>query len=93
MSLLREWRGMKNCMIRCVCDAYWIISTDYEAEYITPLMTNETGCMMWEQLSQGLSTTELSHYIAKEYDIPYEQAKADVDEFVRMLANKGFEVN
>ena len=50
---------------------------------------NETGVRMWELLTSGLSTSEISETIAQEFDAPVDQIVEDVDAFVTQLGQRG----
>ena len=53
------------------------------------LTLNETGRMLWELLAEGSNRPELAEALVSEYDIPIEQAQADVNEFLESLVSAG----
>lgn len=50
---------------------------------------NETGVFCWNCLGKGISEDDLQEALMSEYDIPREQAAADVDAFLDMLREAG----
>ena len=53
------------------------------------LTLNETGCMLWNLLKQGSTRETLATALTDEYDVTFEQALADVDEYLNKLDKAG----
>ena len=57
---------------------------------LTGILTlNDTGCMLWRMLEGGSTTDELASRLTEEYDVGYDEAVADVGEFVAKLRELG----
>ena len=50
---------------------------------------NETGVELWHLLENGLTREEMAASLANTYDVSYDQALADVDEFIGVLEKAG----
>ena len=53
------------------------------------LTLNESGVLLWKALEQGRSREELVDVLTGEYLVSRETAEADVDSFLRKLAQAG----
>lgn len=53
------------------------------------LTLNETGVMLWKLLQQGSTREELAQALTDEYDVTFEEALADVDEYLSKLEGAG----
>lgn len=51
---------------------------------------NETGEFIWEILQNESKISDVVSALTKEYDIDEATAKADAEEFVKILSEKGF---
>ncbi len=51
------------------------------------MVLNEVGSLVWKNIEEGADRT--AHLIAEEYDVPEEQAKSDMAEFLKELENCG----
>jgi len=51
---------------------------------------NPVGTLIWMQLGDGLMPREIAEHLARECDIPCEQALRDVLEFVQTLGQQQF---
>jgi len=49
------------------------------------LTLNPTGTIIWQQLSDGSSPSQVADHLASKFAIPHEQASADVNEFLEQL--------
>ncbi|MBE6750630.1 MAG: PqqD family protein [Ruminococcaceae bacterium] len=54
------------------------------------LALNETGALLWEKLSEGAQKSQLCDALCTEYEISYDTAIADVDAFIKKLADAGY---
>ena len=53
------------------------------------LVVNSLGTRIVELLDGRQSVTEIARRIAEEYDVPVEEARRDLDEFLRTLSEAG----
>ena len=53
------------------------------------LTLNESGCMLWNLLKQGSTREALATALTDEYEVTFEQALADVDEYLNKLDKAG----
>lgn len=69
---------------------YWIMSCDSSDEqYMTPIIINETGAVIWKYLSECNSLNETAQMLSDFYGITIEDAKADVSLFTDSLRKYG----
>lgn len=59
------------------------------ADFNGMLTLNESGVMLWRLLEQGCNRDDLAEALVCEYNVDYQQALNDVDQFVRKLASVG----
>ena len=53
------------------------------------LSLNESGTILWNALEKGCSLDELADALLEEYEVTREQALADAEEFIAVLAKVG----
>ena len=53
------------------------------------LTLNDTGSMLWRMLEEGSTKEDLAARLVSEYDVKYDEAYADVCEFVDKLIEVG----
>ena len=53
------------------------------------LSLNETGVDLWKLLEKGSNREEMATSLTEIYEIDYDQALADVDEFIDVLKKAG----
>jgi hypothetical protein len=53
------------------------------------LAANETGAMLWRALAGGSTRNELAQLVIDAYDVPADQAAADIDAFLADLQDRG----
>jgi hypothetical protein len=53
------------------------------------IAANETGGMLWRALAAGSSREALAQLVIDAYDVPAEQAAADIDAFLADLRDRG----
>ena len=57
---------------------------------LTGILTlNDTGHMLWQMLEGGSTKEDMTSRLVSEYDVSYDEAFADVSEFVDKLAEVG----
>ena len=69
----------------------WVVLplSDATVNFNGMLSLNETGVMLWKLLEQGSTREALAQALTDEYDVTYDQALADVDEYLGKLARAG----
>lgn len=53
------------------------------------LTLNDSGAMLWNLLSQGCEEQQLLQMLTSEYDVSAQQAKTDLDQFLKKLEDIG----
>ena len=53
------------------------------------LTINESGVVLWRLLEGGCTREEMANALLNEYDVGYDDALADVDEFISKLDSAG----
>ena len=69
----------------------WVVLplSDATVNFNGMLSLNETGVMLWKLLEQGSTREALAQALTDEYDVTYDQALADVDEYRGKLKRAG----
>ena len=80
----------KNFVLRQIAGS-WVVLSIAEAtvDFDGMLTLNESGLMLWRLLEQGSSREALATALTEEYDVSYEMALADVDEYLEKLDRAG----
>ena len=55
------------------------------ADFRGYIQMNESACFMWEELKKGATVGELQQAFVERYQIPEEQAAADIEETIDTL--------
>ena len=53
------------------------------------LSLNKTGVLLWKALEQGGNRAELANALTENYDVSFDQALSDVDDFLNKLIQIG----
>ena len=76
----------KNFILRQVAGLYLILPIAEATIDFTGMITlNETGAMLWNLLKEGSTRESLAAALTDEYEVSYEQALSDVDEFIEKI--------
>lgn len=69
----------------------WVVLPLAEAtlDFNGMLTLNESGLMLWHLLEKGSDKESLAKALTEEYEVTFEQALADVTEFVDKLEKAG----
>ena len=80
----------KDLVLRQVADT-WIILTVGEAvtDFNCMMTLNEVGANIWKYLKDGHEKEEIAQRLCEQYDAPYAQVLADVEEFIAKLVKAG----
>ena len=80
----------ENLVLREVAGS-WVVLPIAEnvLEFNGMLSLNESGVELWRLLEKGNSREELVAYLTENYEVDYDQASADVGEFIDTLEKAG----
>ena len=77
-------------LLRDVADSVVLVPVGAATERFPGMITlNETGKFLWEALATEQTLETLTAKLLEEYDVPQEQANADVEAFLNKLAAVG----
>ncbi|MCI9077854.1 MAG: PqqD family protein [Lachnospiraceae bacterium] len=76
--------------LRKAAGRYWLLDMEQPGfPYIPPVVINEGGAFIWQSLADGLSVKFIAEKLVMEYDIPEEEARQDITEFINQLIKQG----
>lgn len=79
-----------NLILREIADSWIIVPVSEMVIEFNGLMNlSESGSFLWKKLVEGAETSELTSMLLEKYEVDEETAKADVQEFVDKLQEKG----
>ena len=77
-------------VLRKVADTYVVVAIGAEAKKHNVMITlNETGCLLWEKLSEGADENSLTAAILEVYDIDEATARKDASAFIEKVKAQG----
>ncbi len=80
----------KNFALRNVANTWVVLPlAEKTVNFNGMLKLNESGVLLWKALEQGADRESLADVLTNEYEVTREQALADVDEFLKILAQAG----
>ena len=80
----------KQVVLRSVAGEYMLIPIGETVfEYNGIFMLTESGKFLWENIEKGAEADQLKQLLVAEYEIDFNTASADVDEFIEMLKTFG----
>ena len=83
-------RIKENFVLRKVAGTYAVLALGEATVDFNGLLTlNETGLMLWKLIEQGSTKEELAKALTEEYEVTYETALSDVDEYLEKLNKAG----
>ena len=62
---------------------------DAIVDFTGMLTLNESGVMLWRMLEVGCTRENLTEALLSEYEVTYDEARADVDAFIAKLEQVG----
>lgn len=81
-------------VLREVAGQYMVIATgEASKDFHGMIKLNDTGKEIWQGLQEGLSVAEIAKRIQEKYEIEYEKAVEDTENFVEKIREAGFLVN
>ena len=75
--------------LRQVANVWMVIPVATDSKTDVLLKLNDTGAKLWKLLEQDVDVTVLANALANDYNIPFDIAKQDAQEFVDMLLQNG----
>ena len=80
----------ENLVLREVAGVWVVLPlADKVLDFNGMLSLNETGVDLWRALEKGSTREEMATSLTESYEVEYDQALADVDEFIDMLKKAG----
>ena len=78
-----------NLVLRQIVDTWMVIpvATEEPTEFLLKL--NNSGAKLWNLLQEDRDIDDLANALVEEYNISFEVAKQDAQEFVDILSQKG----
>lgn len=84
--------GYERYQLRFAAGLYWLLDMQQDGvDFVQPTTFNESGAYVWRRIERGMKPDEIAKDFGKDYGIEYEEAKADVEGFLRQLHMKGIE--
>lgn len=79
-----------NLILREIAGSWIIVPVaEMVVEFNGLMNLNESGAFLWKKLAEGAEMEELVSGMLEEYEIDEETARADIQEFVNLLGEKG----
>lgn len=80
----------KDLVLRQVADTWVVLPMSRNTLSFDGMLTlNESGAMLWNVLQNAEEPTAMVEALLAEYDVPLEQAQADVSCFIKKLVEAG----
>ena len=86
-----NYRIRPGVVLAEVCGEYLLLAT-MEAGQHCPYVyqINETAAFFWKLLECGLEEDKMAAEIAAEYEAPDEMVRSDLNQFLKILQEKGY---
>ena len=79
-----------NFALKKIAGTWVVLPLKEQTLDFTGMLTlNESGCMLWQLLMSGCTRAELAQALVNEYEVSYDEALADVNEYVEKLTLAG----
>lgn len=80
----------KRYQIRKAAGLYWLVDMEQSGiDRQEQIVLNESGAYIWKQYERLRSEVAVAEELNGEFDIPVEEALADVEQFLRQLKDQG----
>lgn len=80
----------ENLVLREVAGNWVVLPlADKVLDFNGMLSLNDTGVMLWKLLEKGSNREEMATALTEEFEVGYDQALADVDEYIEVLKGAG----
>ncbi|MEE0265428.1 MAG: PqqD family protein [Acutalibacteraceae bacterium] len=78
-----------NYLLREIAGEYMLVPLGDSCANLNAMITfNETGAFIWKKLEENLTNNQIAQAFTSEYNVTYQQALEDVEEFVAYLKEK-----
>lgn len=72
--------------LRYAAGIYWLLDMEQAGvPYKKPLPLNETGAGVYKMLEAGMDKDEIAEKMSRQYDVPIEEMKQDIQFFFKQL--------
>ena len=79
----------KKFLLREIAGEFMLVPLGESSTQFNSMVTmNETGAFIWKCLEKDMSVKEIAEKITQEYEVPFENAEADINKFVEYLRQK-----
>ena len=79
-----------NFALKKIAGTWVVLPLKEQTVDFTGMLTlNESGCMLWQLLEGGCTREELAQALVNEYEVSYENALSDVNEYLEKLTQAG----
>ena len=81
----------KTCFALRQVAGNWVVLPLAEStlDFSGMLTLNESGLMLWRLLEKGSTPEALAHALVEEYEVTFDQALVDVNEYIEKLNEAG----
>lgn len=80
----------ENLVLREVAGTWVVLPlADKVLDFNGMLSLNDTGVMLWKLLEKGSTREEMANALTEEFEVGYDQALTDVDEYIEVLKGAG----
>jgi hypothetical protein len=80
----------ENFVLRKIAGTYAVLALAEATVNFNGLLTlNESGVMLWKLIEQGSTREDMALALTEEYEVSYEEALADVNEYLEKLNKAG----
>lgn len=87
-------RIKRGFVLREVAGQNMVIATgEASKDFHGMIKLNDTGKEIWQGLQEGISVAEIAKRIQEKYDVEYEKAMEDTENFVEKIKEAGFLVD
>ena len=84
----------ENLVLRQVAGTWIVLPTAAKVLDFNGMLTlNETGLFLWRMLEQGSTREEMATALSGEYEVEFDEALADVDEYLEKLVDLQMLIN
>lgn len=79
----------KNFLLREIAGEFLLVPLGNSSTQFNSMITmNETGAFIWKRLENNMSKSEIAKEMIQEYDVSYEKAETDINNFISYLKDK-----
>ena len=80
----------KDFALRSIAGTWVVLPLGAKTLDFSGMLTlNESGYALWRLLEEGTTREKMAEALTKEYEVGYDEALADVDEYLEKLAKAG----